>query len=122
MIFLVNNRVQRLGAHRFLAPFGGDQMHAVRPLDRPQQIDTAEKIPPAFAGGLDEMRAVQPSRLLERGGVTTQGAAVDFETEQLQPVLEAGQREVTAVPWEITGAIDPVFQAPQRERIEADDD
>src|SRR5574343_476681 len=39
--FLVYDGAERLGAHHVLSPVGSDQAHAVRPLDRPQQVDAA---------------------------------------------------------------------------------
>ena len=93
----------------------------MRALDGAQYIDAAGEVEPAVAGFFDQAPAVQSLQAFQWWQVAAQAAPVDLEAEQFQPVLEAVQRQIAAVPREFATAVEAAFQSPQRQRIEADD-
>ena len=91
-------------------------------LDRVQQVHAAMQAPPAPATALHELPAFQPGILFAGRDMTTSDRAIDLEAEELQPVLEASEREVTALPREAAAALEAVTQTPKGDRIEAEND
>ena len=72
-------------------------MHAAYPLDRAQQIDATGKAPPAISGGFHEAEAAEPVRFEEGRGIAAEIAAIDLETQELQPVTQAQHGEEVAI-------------------------
>src|SRR5574343_1185277 len=122
MVFFLSHRSQRLGAHRFFAPVGGNQPHARRALDGLQNVDAPGDVPPALAGLSVHWSALQPVEAFKGGEVTTQLGVARFKAKELEPVLEAVGRQEAAVPREIAAPVELPFDPPQRIGVEADDD
>ena len=97
-------------------------MHA---LHRADDVEAAEKRPPARARLVHEGEAIKPQLLPERRRVAAEFAAVQLEAEHPQPITQAQDADHACVPGHV-GAAPPrreqLPQAPEGGGIEARDD
>lgn len=121
--FLLSNGGERFARHRLLFPGGQDDVHATHAFDGAKKVHSTGKTPPAVAGRFHEMPVLEPAFLMARRSVAAKIAAINLETEQLQPVLEAQNRDIVPIHRELVRASGKAFsQTPQRERVESGDD
>src|SRR6187399_175070 len=99
MAVALRDRRERPAARALLAPGRRDDTEPLDPLDRTHDVDAAENRPPARPGELHEAEAREPFAAAERRCIAAEPAAVQLESEQMQPVLEAQQPDETTVPW-----------------------
>src|SRR5690606_3689914 len=100
--------------------------HRVHALDCRHDVQRAADRPPAIASGLHELGSVEPLLRAARRSITAVPAAFEFETEQLEPVAQARQRDELAFArqeWMLRpGTRQPLARAPEADRVEARDD
>ena len=75
------------------APVRRHEAHALDALHRADDIDAAGDRPPARAGLLHEVEAIEPQLLPERRRIAAELAAVQLEAEHAQPVAQPEQPE-----------------------------
>src|SRR5438105_15522620 len=112
---------QRLLAHA-ARPCRCDHAHPQNALGGAKEVHAPRDRPPAIAGLLEEVEALNPFFLRKGRGVAIKSAAGDLEAEQRQPVLEPVERDEVAGPRHRLLAAEVALDSEQAEWIEAGDD